>query len=76
MRYGISRFFFLMDNLQTQILNKVMNAIDSDDILEIASCTESNLSKEQLDEFKKILIKYIYENPNSVSVKQLINFLF
>ena len=79
MRYGINRFFSLMSNFQTKILQKVLNAIDSDDILTIALHVESNLSKEQIDKLQKMLKTELQQKNESSDnihcIKQFLNFI-
>lgn len=68
-----------MSNFQTKILQKVLNAIDSDDIQSIALFVESNLSKEQIDKLQKMLkteLQKKYENSDETNcIKQFINFI-
>ncbi|MBL0328985.1 MAG: hypothetical protein IPP64_06125 [Bacteroidetes bacterium] len=68
-----------MSNFQTKILQKVLNAIDSDDILTIALHVESNLSKEQIDKLQKMLKTELQQKNESSDnihcIKQFLNFI-
>lgn len=79
MRYGISRFFLLMNNFQTKILQKLLDAIDSDDIQSIALFVESNLSKDEIDKLQKKLKTELKEKDETSDetqyIKQFLNFI-
>lgn len=68
-----------MNKLQAEILNKLQNTIDSDDIQTIASSLESNLSKEQIDKLQKMLKEQLSKTSiytyKTLSIKQLLAFL-
>lgn len=79
MRYGISRFFLSMSYNESQILDRVLNAIDSDDIQEIAMYAESNLTKVQLDVLQKMLNTTFQEKKETSdcihNIKQFLYFI-
>ena len=68
-----------MSKFHTEILQKVLNAIDSDDIQEIALFVESNLSKDQIDRLQKMLKTELKEKNNNykhtICIKQFLNFI-
>lgn len=68
-----------MNNFQTKILQKVLNAIDSDDIQAIALFVESNLSKEHIDKLQKMLKEELQEKNETSDethcIKQFLNFI-
>jgi cellulase/cellobiase CelA1 len=65
--------------MQNQIITKIFNAVDSDDIHALASNAETNLTKEGVDEIKKKLKQMIEEQQLNTfqtrSVKQFLYFL-
>jgi len=62
-----------------QIINKLINATDSDDVQSIAIFIEYNISKEEQSRLKKMLKEYSCKNAEStvqaLSIKQLLDFL-
>lgn len=68
-----------MSNYESQILERVLNAIDSDDIQEIALFVDSNLTKEQICKLQKMLNKTLQEKdgaPDSTyNIKQFLYFI-
>ncbi|OFY84096.1 MAG: hypothetical protein A3F72_19650 [Bacteroidetes bacterium RIFCSPLOWO2_12_FULL_35_15] len=71
--------FFNMQITQIDIINKILNAIDSDDLLELASFIECRLPIEEIYKIKRILILFLKENKLNADqinkAKQFINFL-
>lgn len=68
-----------MNNYESQILNRILKAIDSDDIQEIALLVESNLTKVQLDGLQKMLNKSLQlkeETSDEIqNIKQFLSFI-
>lgn len=59
----ISRFSFLqMSASYIQIIDKILNAIDSDDIQVLALSIEANLPKEETAKLEKMLKVLLQEN--------------
>lgn len=62
-----------------QILEKLKTSIDSDDVLDLASFLELNISKSEELELKKMLKEYISQEKLSIdellAIKQLLGFL-
>lgn len=59
----ISRFSFLqMSDSHIQIIYKILNAIDSDDIQVLALSIEANLPKEETAKLKKMLKMFLQKN--------------
>lgn len=61
------------------IVNKIINAIDSDDILNVVLYVETNLSKDNTDKLKKMLksklLKKALDAEKLNAIKKFIDFL-
>jgi len=59
-------------------INKILNSLDSDDVLSAALYAESNILKEDRAKLKKMLNELLHENSltysEATSVKQFISF--
>ena len=76
----INRFsFLLMIKISIQIKQKIINSIDSDDILALALSIEDNFPKEETDKLKIMLKGLLISNGLNIDeadrVRQFLNFM-